>query len=86
MYIMGSFMKICTFSNFKIKNQNYPFQRCVHEPCQIGTKLSQVAALIKNQSYLISEYKSKSENLKNVIGTTLNKEGQKVWVTKLINI
>ena len=86
MYIMGSFMKICTFSNFKIKNQNYPFQRCVHESCQIGTKLNQVAALIKNQSYLISEYKSKSENLKNVIGTTLNKEGQKVWVTKLINI
>ena len=83
---MGSFMKIRTFSNFKIKNQNYPFQRCVHELCQIGTELNQVAALIKNQSYLISEYKSKSENLKNVIGTTLNKEGQKGRVTTLIDI
>ena len=83
---MGSFMKIRTFSNFKIKNQNYPFQKCVQELCQIGTELNQVAALIKNQSYLISEYKSKSQNLKNIIGTALNKEGQKGRVTTLINI
>ena len=48
--------------------------------------MNKVAVLIKNQSYLISEYKSKSENLKNVIGTTLNKEGQKGRVTTLIKI
>ena len=86
MYIVGSFMKICTFSNLKIKNQNYPFQRCVQEPCHIGTELNKVAALIKNQSYLIPKYKSKSENLKNVIGTTPNKVGQKGRVTTLIDI
>ena len=59
---MGSFMKTCTFSNFKIQNQNYPFQRCVQEPCQIGNELNEVVALIKKRCYLISKYKSKSVN------------------------
>ena len=45
---MCSFMKICTFYNFKIQNQNYTYQRCVQEPCQIVTELNYIATLIKN--------------------------------------
>ena len=45
---MCSFMKICLFYKFKIQNQNYTSQRCVHEPCQIVTELNYIATLIKN--------------------------------------
>ena len=45
---MCSFMKMRTFYNFKIQNQNYTCQRCGQEPCQIVTELNYIATLIKN--------------------------------------